>query len=232
MMKKSSMQKVLWIYVLAFALVALSFQAEAQSVPPTTGTTVEKSESKPKKSKKEKSAKTDKKGQPMFAKFETTQGNFKVKLFADKAPETVANFAGLAEGSKEFTDSKTGQKVKRPFYDGLIFHRVIPDFMIQFGCPDKNGTGGPGYTIKDEFAPGLKHDKPGVLSMANRGPDTGGSQFFITTVATPWLDGKHAIFGEIVEGQDVVNAISMVPRTPNDKPLQDVVVKKISIERK
>lgn len=214
---RSSLQKVVWIYLLAFALVAWTFQAEAK-----------KSDSKKPKQKTE----TPKKDQDVFALFETNKGNFKLKLFADKAPETVANFVGLADGTKEWTDPKTNQKVKKPFYDGLIFHRVIPDFMIQFGCPLKNGTGGPGYVIKDEFAPGLKHDKPGIVSMANRGPNTGGSQFFITVAATPWLDGKHAIFGEVVEGMDVVNAISNVKTLPGDKPAEDVVVKHVKIEHK
>src|SRR5690349_16133949 len=114
------------------------------------------------------------------ATFDTSEGTFKVKLFDDKAPNTVANFVGLAEGTKEWTDPKTGQKVKRPFYDGLIFHRVIDGFMIQGGCPMGNGMGGPGYKFADEFGPGLRHDREGLLSMANSGPNTNGSQFFIT----------------------------------------------------
>ncbi len=126
----------------------------------------------------------------MFALFETSKGNFKVKLLSEKAPKTVENFVGLAEGTKEWTDPKTGNKVKKPFYDGLTFHRVIKDFMIQGGDPVGNGTGGPGYRFDDEFPPGQqKHDKPGILSMANAGPNTNGSQFFVTTVPTPWLDG-------------------------------------------
>lgn len=144
---------------------------------------------------------------PTFATFTTSAGDFKVRLYDEKAPKTVANFVGLAEGTQEWTDPKTGQKVKRPFYDGLIFHRVIDGFMLQGGCPMGTGTGGPGYKFADEFGAGLQHDRPGLLSMANSGPNTNGSQFFITHVATPHLDGKHSVFGEVIEGMDVVNAI-------------------------
>ena len=126
------------------------------------------------------------------ATFETDKGTIRVELFADKTPKTVANFEKLA---------------KESFYDGLTFHRVIPDFMIQGGCPSGTGTGGPGYNFADEFHPSLKHDSPGTLSMANAGPNTNGSQFFITHVPTPWLDGKHSVFGKVIEGQDVVDAI-------------------------
>ncbi len=126
------------------------------------------------------------------ATFDTDKGTIRIELFDDKTPKTVANFEKL---------------VAKKFYDGLIFHRVIPDFMVQGGCPDGRGTGGPGYKFEDEFHPSLKHDGPGVLSMANAGPNTNGSQFFITHVATPWLDGKHSVFGKVIEGQDVVDKI-------------------------
>ncbi|RPH82321.1 MAG: peptidylprolyl isomerase [Planctomycetaceae bacterium] len=126
------------------------------------------------------------------ATFDTDKGVIRIELFADKTPKTVANFEKL---------------VNEKFYDGLIFHRVIPDFMIQGGCPQGRGTGGPGYQFADEFHPTLKHDGPGVLSMANSGPNTNGSQFFITHVATPWLDGKHSVFGKVIEGQDIVDAV-------------------------
>ncbi len=129
-----------------------------------------------------------------FAKFSTSEGDFKARLFDDKAPKTVANFVGLAEGTKEFTDPKSRAKVTRPFYNGLIFHRVIDGFMIQGGCPLGTGTGGPGYQFADEFGPGLRHDREGLLSMANAGPNTNGSQFFITLAPTGWLDNKHADF--------------------------------------
>jgi len=166
-----------------------------------------------------------------YAIFETSMGNITCMLFEKEAPKTVANFVGLAEGTKEFTDARTGQKTKRPFYDGLIFHRVIPKFMIQGGCPLGTGTGDPGYRFDDEFHPSLKHDKPGKLSMANAGPGTNGSQFFITVAATPWLDNHHTIFGEVIEGQDVAVKISQVMRDRSDRPLEAVTLQKVRIER-
>ena len=165
------------------------------------------------------------------ATFDTSEGTFKVKLYDDKAPNTVANFVGLAEGTKEWTDPKTNQKVTRPFYDGLVFHRVIDGFMIQGGCPMGNGMGGPGYKFADEFGPGLRHDKPGLLSMANSGPNTNGSQFFITVAETSWLDNKHTIFGEVVEGYDVVDKISKVPKNSQDRPAKDVQIRTVTIEK-
>lgn len=140
----------------------------------------------------------------IYAKFNTAKGAILVKLTHDKTPGTVGNFVGLAEGNLENKEKPQGN----PFYNGLKFHRVIPDFMIQGGCPKGTGTGGPGYQFDDEFHPELKHDKPGVLSMANSGPGSNGSQFFITHVPTPWLDNKHTVFGQVVEGQDVVDAIA------------------------
>ncbi len=149
------------------------------------------------------------------AAFETNYGTFKIELFNDLAPKTVKNFVDLAE---------------KGYYNGLSFHRVIDQFMIQGGCPKGNGTGGPGYTIPDEFGKGLNHDKPGSLSMANSGPYTGGSQFFITLVPTPWLDGKHAIFGQVVEGMDVVEKIGKLPTDSMDRPLKKVVMEKVTIK--
>jgi cyclophilin family peptidyl-prolyl cis-trans isomerase len=146
---------------------------------------------------------------------ETTLGTLEVELFEDKAPITAGNFIKLANAG---------------FYNGIIFHRVIPQFMVQTGDPKGTGTGGPGYSIKDEFGPGLKHSKPGILSMANSGPNSGGSQFFITTIPTPWLDGKHAIFGQVVKGQDIVEKISNAPRNGMDKPLTKIEMKTVKIQ--
>ena len=156
----------------------------------------------------------------IYAAFDTTEGAFRVKLYADKAPKTVENFVNLANGTK------TG----KPFYDGTIFHRVIPDFMIQGGDPTGTGRGGPGYQFSDEFHPTLRHGKPGLLSMANAGPNTNGSQFFVTVAATPWLDNKHSIFGEVVEGYDVVEKISKVPRGAQDRPVQEVKINSVTIQ--
>ena len=172
----------------------------------------------------------DKKG-PLYATLKTSMGDIVILLFDDKAPKTVANFIGLASGTKEWTDPKTGEKVKRPLYNGTIFHRVIPGFMIQGGDPLGNGTGGPGYKFEDEFSPDLRHNKAGILSMANAGPNTNGSQFFITHQPTPFLDGKHSVFGEVVKGQDVVIAIGAVSRDFRDRPIKDVVLKEIVITR-
>src|SRR5271170_6234194 len=166
-----------------------------------------------------------------YAIFETSQRNIVIQLLEDKAPKTVANFIGLAEGTKEFTDERTGKKEKRNFYDGLTFHRVIPQFMIQGGCPRGDGRGGPGYSFADEFNSSLKHSKSGKLSMANSGPNTNGSQFFITVAATPWLDNRHTIFGEVVEGQDVADKISKVPRDSGDRPKTPVTINKVRIEK-
>jgi peptidyl-prolyl cis-trans isomerase A (cyclophilin A) len=157
----------------------------------------------------------------IYALFDTTEGQFKVKLYGDKAPRTVENFVSLADGSK------TG----KPFYDGTVFHRVIPDFMIQGGDPEGTGRGGPGYKFADEFHPSLKHSKPGLLSMANAGPNTNGSQFFVTVAATSWLDNRHTIFGEVTEGFDVVKKISELPRNKQDRPVKDVRVNSVKIER-
>lgn len=172
----------------------------------------------------------DKKG-PVYATFKTSMGDIVVQLFEDKAPNTVANFIGLANGSKEWTDPKTQEKVKKPLYSGTLFHRVIPGFMIQGGDPLGNGTGGPGYRFADEFHPDLKHSKAGILSMANAGPNTNGSQFFITHQPTPFLDNKHSVFGEVVKGQEVVVAIGNVPRDFRDRPVKDVTIKEIVISR-
>jgi len=167
----------------------------------------------------------------LYAVFDTSNGKIVCRLFEKETPVTVENFIGLAEGKKEFLDPKTRQKTTKRFYDGLTFHRVIPEFMIQGGCPLGTGTGGPGYNFADEIVPDLKFDKPGLLAMANAGPGTNGSQFFITEVATPWLNGHHTIFGEVVEGMQVVKDIAHLKRGAMDKPATPVILKKLSIQR-
>src|SRR5271163_1473917 len=162
-----------------------------------------------------------------YAIFETSQGDIVIRLLEKEAPKTVANFVALATGTKELGERQR----KGPFYDGLGFPLVIPDFMIKGGCPQGNGTGGPGYTFAEEFHPSQKHSKPGKLSMANSVPNTNGSQFFITVAATPWLDNKHTIFGEIVEGQDVADKISKLPRDSSDRPKTPVKINKVRIEK-
>jgi peptidyl-prolyl cis-trans isomerase A (cyclophilin A) len=166
-----------------------------------------------------------------YAKFDTTEGSFTIRLFDKEAPNTVANFVGLAEGTKEWRDPATGQKKKAPYYDGVIFHRVINGFMIQGGDPLGQGTGGPGYTFADEFHPTRRHDKAGMLSMANAGPNTNGSQFFITLGPTPHLDNRHSVFGEVVSGLDVVKKIGGVATGRQDRPVKPVVMNHVTIER-
>ena len=165
----------------------------------------------------------------IYAKFQTNQGDFTCILYKDSAPKTVANFVELAKGEKEWLDPSTDKKVKKPLYNGIIFHRVIPDFMIQGGDPLGNGTGGPGYDFEDEFDPIMVFSNPGTLAMANSGPNTNGSQFFITVAPTPWLNGKHTIFGRVTEGYDVVEAISKAKTNMNDKPAKDIVLEKVTI---
>jgi peptidyl-prolyl cis-trans isomerase A (cyclophilin A) len=170
-------------------------------------------------------------GPGLYARFTTNHGDFVVQLFENEAPQTVANFTGLADGSKEWTDPRTGAAKKAPFYDGLVFHRVIDGFMIQGGDPIGNGTGGPGFRFADEFHPSLRHDRAGILSMANAGPNTNGSQFFITLGPTPHLDNRHSVFGAVVEGLDVVKIIGRQPTGRHDRPVKDVVIEKVAIER-
>ena len=165
----------------------------------------------------------------VYAVWETSMGTIVCRLFEKETPKTVRNFIELAEGKREFTDVASGEKVKRPFYDKLAFHRVIPDFMVQGGCPRGDGTGGPGYNFEDEFHPDLKHDRPGILSMANSGPNTGGSQFFITLAATGWLDDKHAVFGKVVEGLDIIRRIGGTPTGAGDVPLEPVVMQSVEL---
>ena len=167
----------------------------------------------------------------LTATLTTTQGMVTIRLFPDHAPKTVRNFVELAEGGREWTDPQTRAMTKEKFYDGTIFHRVIPGFMIQGGDPLGTGTGGPGYQFGDEIHPDLRFDKPYLLAMANAGPGTNGSQFFITVAPTPWLNGKHTIFGEVVGGADVVDKISRVRTARGDRPVTDVVLQSVTIER-
>jgi peptidyl-prolyl cis-trans isomerase A (cyclophilin A) len=157
-------------------------------------------------------------------------GSFTCALYDKQAPKTVANFVGLALGLRPFKDPASGKWIKKPFYNGLGFHRVIPEFMIQGGDPDGNGRGGPGYSFEDEFDPELKMDKGGILAMANRGPATNGSQFFITEKGAPWLTGRHTIFGQC-EPVDLVAKVARVPRGPGDRPTAPVTIKKVTITR-
>ena len=167
----------------------------------------------------------------LTATLRTNQGPVVIRLFPDHAPKTVRNFVELAEGGREWTDPRTGRATTDRLYDGSVFHRVIPNFMIQGGDPLGSGRGGPGYKFGDEIHPDLSFDRPYLLAMANAGPGTNGSQFFITTAATPWLNGKHTIFGEVIDGADVVEKISRLQTVPGDRPVQDVVLQSVTIQR-
>jgi len=165
------------------------------------------------------------------AEFVTTEGSFTVKLYDEEAPNTVANFVGLAEGTKEWTDPRTRQKTTAPYYNGIIFHRVIDGFMIQGGDPLGQGVGGPGYEFADEFHPRLRHDRAGILSMANRGPNTNGGQFFITLGPPPHLIDRHSVFGELTSGMDIVRRIGTTPTGRQDRPVKDIQILEIKISR-
>ena len=167
----------------------------------------------------------------LTATLQTSQGRVVIRLFPDHAPKTVRNFVELAEGGRQWTDPRTGGASTGKLYDGTIFHRVIPDFMIQGGDPLGTGTGGPGYKFADEFHPDLRFDRPYLLAKANAGPGTNGSQFFITVVPTPWLNGKHTIFGVVIEGADVVDRISRVKTGSQDRPVEDVTIESVTVDR-
>jgi peptidyl-prolyl cis-trans isomerase A (cyclophilin A) len=184
-----------------------------------------------KSAKKANSEKESKDAAGKTVVLKTSAGDITVKLFPEKAPKTVENFIGLATGKKEWTDPRDGKpKKNKPLYDGTIFHRVIPNFMVQGGDPLGEGTGGPGYNFEDEFAPSDNFDRPGILAMANAGPNTNGSQFFITVAATPWLNGKHTIFGEVTKGMDIVNKIVNAPKGANDRPEKPVKIVAIRVK--
>ncbi len=167
----------------------------------------------------------------LTATLRTSQGPVVIRLFPDHAPKTVRNFVELAEGSRQWTDPRTGRATTDKLYDGTVFHRVIPDFMIQGGDPLGSGRGGPGYEFADEIHPDLAFDRPYLLAMANAGPGTNGSQFFITVAQAPWLNGKHTIFGEVIEGADVVDLISRVKTGSQDRPVEDVTIESVTVER-
>ena len=168
----------------------------------------------------------------LYANFDTSMGKIVCELFPKQAPITVDNFISLAKGTKEWTDPNTGEKVTKPLYNGTIFHRVIPDFMVQGGDPLGKGTGGPGYQFVDEFSDDLRFNVVGRLAMANAGPGTNGSQFFITVAETPWLDNHHTIFGQVIKGQDVVDKIANASRGANDRPTQPIILKSVTITNK
>jgi peptidyl-prolyl cis-trans isomerase A (cyclophilin A) len=167
----------------------------------------------------------------LIATLHTSQGQVVIRLFPDHAPKTVRNFVELAEGGRQWTDPSTGRATTSKLYDGTIFHRVIPDFMIQGGDPLGTGRGGPGYKFADEIHPDLQFDRPYLLAMANAGSDTNGSQFFITVGPTPWLNGKHTIFGEVIQGADVVDAISRAKTGSQDRPVEDVIIESVTVDR-
>jgi len=167
----------------------------------------------------------------LTATLTTTQGTVTIRLFPDHAPKTVKNFVELAEGGREWTDPRTRAVTKDKLYDGTVFHRVIAGFMIQGGDPLGTGTGGPGYRFGDEIHPDLQFSRPYLLAMANAGPGTNGSQFFITVAPAPWLNGKHTIFGEVIGGADIIDRISRVQTVPGDRPVTDVVLESVTIER-
>jgi peptidyl-prolyl cis-trans isomerase A (cyclophilin A) len=167
----------------------------------------------------------------LTATLRTNQGEVVIRLFPDHAPKTVRNFVELAEGGRQWTDPRTGRATTDKLYDGTVFHRVIPDFMIQAGDPLGSGRGGPGYKFADEIHPDLAFDRPYLLAMANAGPGTNGSQFFITVAPTPWLNGKHTIFGQVIEGTDVVDKISRVKTGSQDRPAEDVTIESVTVQR-
>lgn len=169
------------------------------------------------------------KGKDKIAVIETTEGKITVKLFDKKAPKTVENFIGLASGKKAWTDPSGKPMKNKPLYNGTIFHRVIDGFMIQGGDPQGTGAGGPGYQFEDEFTPNDNFDHPGILAMANAGPNTNGSQFFITVAPTQYLNGRHTIFGEVIKGMDVVNKIAKAAKNQVDRPIKDIKIKKIKV---
>ncbi|MDR0965987.1 MAG: peptidylprolyl isomerase [Myxococcales bacterium] len=218
-------KRVLSALILTFAFVACQSQSAAQAKSDATSAAPSKeavAQAKP----------VEPTEKPLFATIKTSMGPIVVRLFPNSAPKTVENFVGLATGKKSWRDPKTGLSTNRPLYDGTIFHRVIPQFMIQGGDPMGTGMGGPGYQFEDEFQSGRKFDKPCLLAMANAGPGTNGSQFFITEKMPGHLNGRHTIFGEVIDGCDLVGKIARVPRDGRDRPRENVTIETITISEK
>ena len=211
----------LYVFILC-AFLSLSPAAHAKTKKAKKATST--------KSAKKEDKKEVKKVSNESVTIKTSMGEIKIKLFPKIAPKTVENFVGLATGTKAWKDPTTGQEVKgKPLYAGTIFHRIIPNFMIQGGDPRGNGSGGPGYQFEDEFSNEVKFNKPGILAMANAGPATNGSQFFITVAATEWLNNRHTIFGEVTSGMDVVQKIATAPRGPNDLPQTQIKIESVEV---
>ena len=236
--KRQVIRQILFVYIMAFLLVALRAYAQSPQDPILNKTHIREGigairQLHPKKPILQKKAfvagKIHRRYKKLYALLDTSMGKIKIRLFDQIAPKTVENFVGLADGTKEFTDPKTHKKVKRHFYNGLTFHRIIAGFMIQGGDPLGNGMGGPGYTFKDEISNEVEFNRPGIVAMANSGPNTNGSQFFITVSPQPHLDGKYTIFGEVTEGMDVVYAISKVKTDAMNKPLKPVIIESVKI---
>ncbi|MBI5548081.1 MAG: peptidylprolyl isomerase [Deltaproteobacteria bacterium] len=228
------MRRLTLVVVVALSAIPAFAVAQQAKAPPAAPPAASKEAPKAKEvAKAEASPWTARvrRGETLYATLQTSQGDIAVRLFTKEAPKTVENFVALATGEKAWTDPRTGQKTNKPLYDGPVFHRVIPNFMIQGGDPLGQGVGGPGYEFEDEFASGKKFDKPCILAMANAGPNTNGSQFFITEKPTPWLNNKHTIFGEVVKGCELVAKITGVPKV-DSRPKQDVVLKKVVLSEK
>lgn len=239
-MKSRPKQLIIFLAIYAIAFLVFRMNAYAEDTPVKVDSTIketalQKSADPITEKKVDENKNKNKKMRftKMYALFETTLGTFKVRLFHGQAPKTVENFVGLAEGTKDWTHPVSKDvKTNTPFYNGLIFHRIIKGFMIQGGDPTGTGIGGPGYNFADEFHPDLRHSKDGILSMANAGPNTNGSQFFITLGPTPHLDNRHSVFGEVVDGMDIIKAIgNTVTNRANDKPKTDIIIKKLTIIR-
>lgn len=228
------MKKIIPLLLISLLLSGCTPKSNSSIInnqPPTPTTMIDQNTSTP-INNDTKSPVASQSALPKSAVLQTSLGDITVELLPDKAPITVANFAALSEGTITWVDPSTGaQKENVPYYKDIIFHRVIKDFMIQGGDITGTGRGGPGYQFKDEIDPSLVFDQPGILAMANAGANTNGSQFFITTVATPWLNGKHTIFGKVTQGMDVVKKIEAVATDSNDKPLTDVILKEIHLTR-